>query len=262
MVQRMRLQSQRKIEMMGRTIGGDTPLICLPLVSGEKDDLQSQAKVLRNLSPDIIEWRVDAFRNPDYVARCVQALSDLRPGIGSIPLILTCRIDTEGGIQKVSRETRLKLFKECIRTGLPDFVDIELCNDSSFIRDIFQEANQQDIKIILSFHDFEKTPEEEVIINRLVRAQDMGAHIVKAAVMPKDHNDILVLLNATLKARTENIQIPMITMSMGELGIITRIVGGMFGSDISFAMGSRQSSPGQIPIEDLKKSMAAIYCQT
>lgn len=77
--------------------------------------------------------------------------------------------------------------------------------------------------------------------------------------MPKSHHDIMVLLNATLKARTEALQIPIITMSMGELGIVTRIAGGVFGSDITFAIGKDPSSPGQIPIEKLRKAMAAIY---
>ncbi|UCH24013.1 MAG: type I 3-dehydroquinate dehydratase, partial [Deltaproteobacteria bacterium] len=48
-------------------------------------------------------------------------------------------------------------------------------------------------------------------------------------------------------------------MSMGKLGIVTRIVGGLFGSDITFAIGKISSSPGQIPIEELRKAMAIIY---
>ncbi len=256
----MRLQSQQKIELRGKKIiGGKIPLICLPIVAGDKAGLLSQAEVLRNLSPDLLEWRLDAFHHPDDVAQCIQALADLRSTIGSIPLILTCRIESEGGVQKVSPENRLNLFRSCMQTGMVDLVDIELRNDSSFIRDAFKKADQHDTKIILSFHDFEKTPEEEIIINRLVRAQEMGGHIAKAAVMPKSHNDTLVLLNATLKARTENMQIPMITMSMGELGIMTRIVGGLFGSDITFAKGVDASSPGQIPIERLRRAIPALY---
>ena len=87
----------------------------------------------------------------------------------------------------------------------------------------------------------------------------MGAHIAKAAVMPNSQRDVLVLLNATLKARTEALQIPIITMSMGKLGIVTRIAGGLFGSDITFAAGKEASSPGQIPIGKLRAAMATLY---
>ena len=256
----MRLQCKNKVEVMDRTIGAAIPLICLPLVANEKANLLRQAEELLPLAPDLIEWRIDSVDNVEDIDFCLQTLADLRATIKSVPLILTCRIDIEGGIQKISQETRLKLIKSAIQTGIPDIVDIELCNNTQFIRTILRAAEQYGLKVILSFHDFEKTPDEAIIINRLVQAQDMGAHIAKAAVMPNNHNDIIVLLNATLRARTEALQIPIITMSMGKLGIVTRIVGGLFGSDITFAIGKDASSPGQIPIEELRKSMATIYC--
>ncbi len=255
----MRPQCKCKIDVMGKTIGAVRPLICLPLVAKNKTNLLHQAEELLLFSPDIIEWRIDAFVKAEAIDFSIQTLADLRTTIESVPLIFTCRIDKEGGIQKIAQETRLELISESIRTGLPDIVDIELCNDTPFITAILELAKQHDIKVILSFHDFKKTPEETVIINRLVRAQKMGAHIAKAAVMPNNHNDILVLLNATLKARVEALQIPIITMSMGKLGIVTRIVGGLFGSDITFAIGKDASSPGQIAIEELRKAMAALY---
>lgn len=255
----MRLQSKQIIEVRGKKIGAAYPLICLPLVAKEKTSLLNQAEELIPLAPDLIEWRIDSFDYAEDIDFCLQTLADLRAKIPSFPLILTCRIDIEGGIQKISPKKRLELIKTAIQTGIPDIVDIELCNNSQFVSTILNAAARYGIKVILSFHDFEKTPQETVIINRLVRAQEMGAHIAKAAVMPNSQRDVLVLLNATLKARTEALQIPIITMSMGKLGIVTRIAGGLFGSDITFAAGKEASSPGQIPIGKLRTAMATMY---
>lgn len=255
----MRLQCKHKIDVMDKTIGAAMPLICLPLVAKKKVNLLRQAEELLPLEPDLIEWRIDGLENVEDIDFSLQTLADLRTKIPSVPLILTCRIHLEGGIQKIPQGKRLELVLEAIRTGIPDIVDIELCNDSHFVSTVLEAAERYGLKVILSFHDFEKTPEEAVILDRLVRAQELGAHIAKAAVMPKNHHDIMVLLNATLKARTEALQIPIITMSMGKLGIVTRIVGGVFGSDITFAIGKDPSSPGQIPIEKLRKAMGAIY---
>jgi 3-dehydroquinate dehydratase I len=255
----MRLQCKHNVDVMDRIIGAAIPLICLPLVAKTKVNLLRQAEELLSLKPDLIEWRIDGLNNVEDIDFSLQTLSDLRTKIPSVHLILTCRIHSEGGIQKISREKRLELIQRAIRTGIPDIVDIELCNDSQFVSTILDAAERYGIKVILSFHNFNKTPAESVIIDRLVRAQERGAHIAKAAVMPKNHQDILVLLNATLKARTEALQIPIITMSMGKLGIVTRIVGGLFGSDITFAIGKDASSPGQIPIQELRKCMATIY---
>jgi 3-dehydroquinate dehydratase-1 len=255
----MRLQCKQKFDVLGKTIGAAMPLICLPLLAKKKINLLRQAEELLPLEPDLIEWRIDSLENVDDIDFSLQTLSDLRTKIPSVPLILTCRIYSEGGMQKISQEKRLELIQGAIRTGIPDIVDIELCNDSHFVSTTLEAAEQHGKKVILSFHDFKKTPEEAVIVGQMVRAQEMGAHIAKAAVMPKSHHDILILLNATLKARTEALQIPIITMSMGKLGAATRIVSGIFGSDITFAIGKDASSPGQIPIEKLRKAMAMIY---
>ena len=72
--------------------------------------------------------------------------------------------------------------------------------------------------------------------------------------MPKNYGDVLVLLGATYKARVEILDIPIITMSMGGEGAITRIAGGLFGSDLTFAIGKASSAPGQIPIGEIRKA--------
>ncbi|MBT8334285.1 MAG: type I 3-dehydroquinate dehydratase, partial [Deltaproteobacteria bacterium] len=115
------------------------------------------------------------------------------------------------------------------------------------------------VKIILSYHNFTETPSEPFIYAKLVEAQTAGADISKVAVMPKDHGDVLTLLSATNKARNEIVKGPMVTMSMGPEGAVSRLAGGLFGSDITFAIGMQSSAPGQIPITELKSGMASFY---
>jgi 3-dehydroquinate dehydratase-1 len=92
-----------------------------------------------------------------------------------------------------------------------------------------------------------------------LQAQDMGADIAKLAVMPKNYTDVLTLLGATLRARTGAVKVPIVTMSMGPEGGVTRLAGGLFGSDITFAIGKEASAPGQIPIGALRQAMAVLY---
>jgi 3-dehydroquinate dehydratase-1 len=68
--------------------------------------------------------------------------------------------------------------------------------------------------------------------------------------MPRDRGDVLTLLAATSQADAKA-RIPLISMSMGPLGSVTRMIGGIFGSSLSFAVGEGSSAPGQIPIADL-----------
>ncbi len=255
----MRMNCQRPVNVKGKIIGGPDTLICLPLVATDRDDLLRQARELMGLSPDLLEWRVDALDTVGDVGEVLITLAHLRTAMEGVPLIFTCRIDIEGGMGQISRETRLDVITQAMATGLVDIVDVELCNDVAFIESIRYGAEQNGVKLMLSSHDFEKTPDETVILERLGRAQALGADIAKLAAMPNNYKDVLLLLNATLRARTDFLEIPMITISMGKQGLVSRIAGGLFGSDMTFAMGKSESAPGQIPIQKLRQAMDVLH---
>ena len=259
MVNIMRQQSKVQIAVRGEIIGGPRPLICLPLVAQEKMALCSEAKELAELQPDLLEWRVDAYAEIGDVAGCLSTLHELRTIIGEIPLIFTCRIDREGGMQKMTQESRLALITRAIESGHVDIVDIEMCNEREFLESIRASAKAVGVKLMLSYHNFAETPDENILAGKLAEAEKMGGDIAKIAAMPKDYNDVLTLLSVTNRARNGQVSIPMVTISMGLTGKISRLAGGLFGSDITFGVGRESSAPGQIPFDDLKTGMALLY---
>ena len=255
----MRQQSTVQVTVRGAVIGGPMPLICLPLVGDTGEKILKEAAGLVALQPDLLEWRVDAFDKVEDVNNCLATLAELREAIGNTPLIFTCRIDLEGGFKKLAQEKRLELFTAVMESGNVDIIDVELCNENDFIQAIKERAKASDVKIILSYHNFQETPSEPFIYAKLLEAQLAGADISKLAVMPKNYGDVLTLLSATNKARNEAVQLPIITMSMGPEGGISRLAGGLFGSDITFAIGMQASAPGQIPIAGLRTAMELFY---
>lgn len=255
----MRPQSKEQVIVRGRVIGGDRPLICLPLVGDTGTKVLQEAEALAALQPDLLEWRIDAYDNVESHNDCLALLKKVRAVIGEIPLIFTCRIDLEGGFKEISRESRLGLFSAATKSGDVDIIDIELCNDEEFIRTVREQTQQSTVQLILSYHNFKETPSELFIYSKLAEAQTAGADICKLAVMPADYGDVLTLLSATHKARNEVILGPIVTMSMGPQGAVSRLAGGLFGSDITFAIGMEASAPGQIPIKELKTGMDLLY---
>ncbi len=256
-----RLQSKKPVKVQDTIIGGEFPLICLPIVAVNRDDLLRQAEELVDLSPDMIEWRVDGFSLEKNIQYCVHALERLRGIVDRIPLIFTCRIESEGGLQSMSDEIRMQIINKCIQTGLVDIVDIEISNEKAFIASIRKTAAAKNTKMLLSYHDFNGTPKTDFIINTLVHAQGLGADIAKFACMPKDYKNVQTLLQATLTARKSFIDIPLITVSMEKKGAVSRILGGLFGSDITYAIGKKASAPGQIYIKELRRAMSLLYHQ-
>ena len=255
----MRLQSEIQLNINNKILGGPMPLICLPLVAKNKTTLLEQTAELIPQEPDLVEWRIDGYDQVEDIDGCMETLKNLKAAMGSIPLIFTCRIHIEGGFKKISQQARLALISAAIESGGVEIVDVEICNEPAFIEQIKKIAQFHNCLLILSYHNFNDTPDESFICEKLLEAQEMGADIAKLAVMPKDYADVLTLLSATLKARTGVIKVPIVTISMGSEGEISRVAGGLFGSDLTFAVGKEASAPGQIPIKDLKQAMSVFY---
>lgn len=86
-----------------------------------------------------------------------------------------------------------------------------------------------------------------------------GADIVKLAVMPQDMEDVLKLLSVTNEFKEENPDTPVITMSMGKMGMISRLCGESFGSAITFAAHKKASAPGQMEMHEVADILERIH---
>ena len=81
--------------------------------------------------------------------------------------------------------------------------------------------------------------------------QAAGADLPKLAVMPQSRRDVLALLAATAEMADLHPETPIITMSMGALGGVSRICGEAMGSAMTFACAGKSSAPGQIELDAL-----------
>jgi 3-dehydroquinate dehydratase-1 len=85
----------------------------------------------------------------------------------------------------------------------------------------------------------------------------LGADVAKIAVMPQRAEDVLALLDATLRAARE-LPIPVAGMSMGGLGAASRLCGGVFGSALTFAVAGAPSAPGQMPVGEVRAALETL----
>ena len=89
--------------------------------------------------------------------------------------------------------------------------------------------------------------------------QDMGADIPKIAVMPQSKKDVLTLLSATEEMTRCHATSPIITMSMADTGVLSRLCGEVFGSSMTFGAAKKASAPGQMGVEDLSTVLDLLH---
>lgn len=88
--------------------------------------------------------------------------------------------------------------------------------------------------------------------------QDCGADLLKLAVMPQDAADVLTLLSATLEMSEKYAKQPVVTMSMGAKGAVSRLAGEVFGSAMTFGSAGVASAPGQVSVPELKMALEVL----
>lgn len=243
----------RPIEINGKVLGeGKRPLVCAPLVGRNRAAILAELAKVVEKRPDLIEWRADFFEGIGNFDEVVDVAARIRRAAAGTPIIFTCRSSAEGGEPtSLPEEGVVGLYARVCEGRCADIIDYELSNVADRVRRLSELSRRRGMKLILSYHDFARTPTPSVLDETFIAAERMGADIAKVAVMPADLNDVLTLLAATLRAN-ERLKIPLMSMSMGALGSLTRMFGWAFGSAIAFAVGDGGSAPGQVPIEDLQ----------
>ena len=240
-------------------IGSGMPKVCVPIVEKTREDILSTAKAICSTEADLVEWRADWYEDVSAFSEVIKTADMLRSILGETPLLFTFRSAREGGEKELSLESYAALLESVAKTGFVDLIDVEVFSGDDAVKNIIQTAHAHGVKVIASNHDFEGTPAREELVARLCKMQDLGADILKIAVMPQTRSDVLTLLSVTEEMSSRHTSRPVITMSMGRTGTLSRLCGEVFGSAVTFASFGKVSAPGQIAIEDLKAGLRLLH---
>ena len=223
------------VDIRGCRIGEGRPKVILPIVERAEAAILEKAAQFSTLQADCVEWRVDHFddaRTPGAVARC---LAKLRVALKDKLLLVTFRTKTEGGEQALSHPEYLAFLSLILDTDCADLLDIEFFTAGADLPLLVEQAHTAGVPVVCSSHDFAKTPPQAELVERMVQMQQAGADLPKLAVMPQSRTDVLELLAATAEMAEHHPETPVITMSMGALGAVSRLAGETFGSAMTFA---------------------------
>lgn len=187
----------KTVLLRGVEIGAGRPKIIVPIVGKTEQEILDKAAQLVQAKPDVVEWRVDYFQGVGDVQRVVDTARQLNEALGEIPILFTFRTKREGGEKEIGMEDYTALNRAVASRAMWTrwmwrfFPVTRWCARTS------PPSMMPGAAVVGSSHEFHRTPEHAELIYRLRKMQDMGADILKVAVMPQNKADVLTLLSAT-----------------------------------------------------------------
>lgn len=228
------------------------PYICAPITGRTNDEIMTQLQTMVEKKPDLLEWRVDFYEQISQFEKVHDMLKEIDENRNGIPLLFTIRSQKEGGeVIPLDEEGVTNLVASICESEFVDFIDFELHSEQKHVETVRDMSKRYGKKLILSYHNFTETPSKQYLMETLQKMEAIGADVAKIAVMPKTKEDVFTLLHVTEEAK-KLLSIPIITISMADLGMMSRVIGWYYGSCITFAVGDKSSAPGQVPIEQLR----------
>ena len=208
-------------------------------------DFEKRAQLCKQKGAHIVELRVDMFENksPEKVLDCINFAHSI-----GLETLLTVRAEDQGGSYVERRE---EILLSC--SPVSDYTDVELSAKDIIpkVRQVIKSAGK---KLVLSYHDFERTPAEWVLREIIREGYRWGADIVKVAVKANSYRDVATLLCVGKEELGDKILI-----AMGSYGKVSRLCGYIFGSVITYSFLDSAVAEGQIPLEDVVNLVKLFY---
>jgi 3-dehydroquinate dehydratase I len=191
---------------------------------------------------DLCELRIDLLYRTSV---------ELESYVGNLPCpkIATVRDPNEGGANALPEKTRLELYQRWL--PLCDLIDVELRSLSRF-SGLVERAEAAGKGVIISFHDFEKTPSLEELQEKVDRCRLKKNQIFKVASNVARWADVETLI----RLLEQNPQSRIAAMGMGQFGKLSRLVLARLGSCLVYGSVGEAVAPGQWPVNQLARLLS------
>ncbi|MCR4611493.1 MAG: type I 3-dehydroquinate dehydratase [Lachnospiraceae bacterium] len=229
------------------------PIVCVPIVDNTVARSLETARVLALRKVPVIEWRLDYLKELNDKDAIINGLKEFSAICKDNVTIATIRTKAQGGLSSFN-ESEMELYLSLIANNkCVDFIDVEYFTYER-PKKLIDSLKSLGANVICSNHDFEETPEDEMILTLLEEMDCSACDGVKMAVMPSNSTDVTRFMDVCNSFAVETKKL-FISMSMGELGKVSRLAGNVTGSCITYGAYNKTSAPGQM---DYKKLMEYI----
>ena len=214
--------------------------ICVSIGRETLDDALATADSVSSQA-DVLEIRLDYLATP-AVSLFLNTLTT--------PLLFTNRPAWEGGGFNGNEDERMGALLEAVAENSA-YVDLELLSPEDSHQKMRTALKDSRTQLILSWHNFQDTPNREELVGRMVMMQDKGADIGKIITTAHDHQDVMRVLR--LQETAEEFGFPLIAFCMGRPGVISRVATCDLGGYMTYCAVSESeaTAPGQLSVQAL-----------
>ncbi|MCF8390470.1 MAG: type I 3-dehydroquinate dehydratase [Bacteroidales bacterium] len=157
-------------------------------------------------------------------------------------IVFTCRKDSKNSIDRKS------LFSKALSEGV-EYLDLEIESTDELLDWLKEEMKDSQTHLILSYHNYERTPDSDELKSILKNCFDSGADIAKIACMVNSDEDTVNLIKLYRKKGRK------VILGMGEKGMLTRVAAPVLGAEFTFAAANKESAtaPGQLTVKEMRE---------
>ncbi len=217
-----------------------TPAVCASVIGESIEPMKKNIKRAEKLGSDIIELRLDRLDKDSEWTKLIPK---------DLPTIITNRSENEGGFFEGREEDRIEILIKAAENGA-DCIDIEFSASDGLKNRVLDRCEKTGVSTILSFHDFEKVPPINKLLEKVERMEESGCDIAKIIGFGKDADDSVKILDF-LVSSMDRVEIPIVAFAMGEVGKFTRITAPILGSPFTYGSVEEKSAPGQLSVSSI-----------
>jgi len=218
------------------------PRVCLAVIGDDPNEMVDKAEAMVR-DNSFLEFRLDYLSKPGLAIARVKRFIESHPGT---VVIATCRRQASGGKFRGSIASQLDVLNKAIAAGC-QLVDVELQTALKCKPEQIQRVRNK-AALVLSFHDFRGTKKLDETLEKMLAYPADFYKVVSTATTLSDNVTVMKFL-----AR-EGDRHSVVSMCMGEQGIISRVLGVRAGSAFTFASAGsgQETAPGQVTAQELR----------
>ncbi len=226
-------------------------LVCLTLTCKDDMDYINTLKQIKKKSFDILELRLDYYQFFLNKQRVITLLSYIRKK-NLKPILLTFRSLNEGGLHHIDDNDYKDIYLEVMSYHLCDMIDLEIKKDKIMNYELIDYAHQQGIKVLMSYHNMESMDKMSVLKDYAEQMEVLGADVIKLVCNPRCKKDVTDMICLCMQL-SSTLSCYVVCISLSKLGKVTRIIGAMIDSCMTYVTLNQSNSLGQINIDDIYK---------